>query len=119
MYNDLDMPLEALLNFCAEAAKIEDAEESEEALPFVSMTSCVIPPKVLFEAHWKVCCRDKLFNITPGAGQTLPFYGDFTCDEMWDIINETVKEDVLDFDDEDSAINLCSSVMYLLRFEWI
>lgn len=111
--------LERLINVAKEAAKLTDRDDIDDAIPQVMMTFGEIPPKELFEAHWEAVCRDVKFNITPGQGQKLPFSGDFTCEEMWEILNRAVKEGDWDLDDENSDINLLNSVMGILRFEWV
>lgn len=110
--------LERLINVAKEAAKLTDRDDIDDAIPMVMMTFGEIPPKELFEAHWEAVCRTTLFNITPGAGQSLPFSGDFTCEEMWVILNDAVKEGDMS-DDENSPLNLLNGVMGILRFEWV
>lgn len=111
--------LEMLISVAKEANKLTDPDDIEDAIPPVMMTFGEIPPKELFEAHWEAVCRNVKFNITPGQGQKLPISGDFTCEEMWEILNKAVKESDWDIDDEDSEINLLHSVMGILRFDWV
>lgn len=91
-----------------------------------SMTYGTLPPKAEWDAHWeKLDGQGELwhgrFHITlnEANGRAVEGFslgdGDYTCDELWEAINEFVNSPSA----SDEAMDLVSGIMYCMQFEWV
>ncbi len=94
----------------------------------IPMTFGDIPSEDLFHALYQAYLGEDYYEIGHGTsiknGEDHPFVmgGSFTATSLYQCICKAVEmfhQDKSNMDDENSAINIASSVLYTLRFEWI
>lgn len=97
-------------------------------LPWLVLSFGELPPRELFYAHVSAFLDGGLYEIEHQSlnldWEPHPFSrgGSFTDDELWDGVCEAVRmfnKNKSFYDDDRSAINIASSVMATLHFEWV
>lgn len=103
----------------------------DDCVPTQRLSFGELPNETVFRDRFSFAMReigkdaDSTFAIKPGHGSSVAFEGDWTCDELWDIVQETCAHLAAgdyseeEWDDENGELQIVSSVLYVLRIEWI